>query len=192
MTTYATDDLQRILALHRKWLYGEPGGERAVLTDAVLTGAVLTDAVLTGAVLTGADLTGAVLTGAVLTGAVLTGADLTGAVLTGALLTGALLTGAVLTRARLSDGVTWGEYLSEVVPALLTAGGRPLEEVATPDVWACHTWQNCPMHAAFGADSLDDVPALHRWQAGRFVQFYDAKLIPLPTAPAAPTPEVAA
>jgi hypothetical protein len=39
------------------------------------------------------------------------------------------------------------------------------------------------MHAAFGAESLDDVPALHRWQASRFIQFFDAKLIPLPRIP---------
>jgi hypothetical protein len=162
MTTYAADDLKRILELHRKWYYGEEGGTRADLT-----GADLTDADLTGAVLTRADLTRADLTRADLTRADLTDADLTDAVL--------------------SDGVTWGEYLSDVVPALLTAGGKPLEEVATEDVWACHSWNNCPMHAAFDANGLSEIPALHRWQASRFVQLFDAKLIPLPqVAKAAP------
>jgi len=94
----------------------------------------------------------------------------------------AKLTGAKLTGAKLSDGVTWGEYLSDVVPALLTAGGRALEDVATEEVWNCHAWDSCPMHAAFGASSLREVPALHRWQAGRFVQLFDARLIPLPIA----------
>jgi uncharacterized protein YjbI with pentapeptide repeats len=67
------EKLQEIIAGHGKWLRGEEGGTRAVLTGAVLTGAVLRDAVLTGAVLRDA-----VLRDAVLTGADLTGADLRG------------------------------------------------------------------------------------------------------------------
>ena len=88
------EQLQEILDKHKKWLLGETGGERAVLTGAVLTGAVLTGAVLCWAVLTEADLRGAVLTEADLRGAVLTDADLTGADLRGAVLTDADLTGA--------------------------------------------------------------------------------------------------
>ena len=62
-------ELKRVLDAHRKWLRGEDGGARALLTGAVLTGALLTGALLTGADLARADLTGADLTGAVLTGA---------------------------------------------------------------------------------------------------------------------------
>lgn len=143
-------------------------GEVATVRDAVvacynagipLSGAYLRGADLRGAILSGADLSGAYLRGAVLTGAVLTGADLTGAVLTG--------------------GETWEQYLSEVVPALLTAGGRALLEVATPEHWECHAWSNCPTAAAFGAKGLSDVPILLRPRAEEFIRFFDAQLIPL-------------
>ena len=45
--------LAKILEKHRKWLRGEEGGERAVLSGADLSGADLRDAVLRGAVLRG-------------------------------------------------------------------------------------------------------------------------------------------
>ena len=170
----------------------------AVLTRAVLTGADLRGAVLTRANLTDADLRGAVLTRAVLTGADLRGADLRGAVLTGANLTDADLRGAVLTRADLTRavltgadlpaGYRWEAYLAEVVPALLMAGGKPLADVLAAlkarGGWAaCHQWSNCPLHEAFGADGLDGVPPLYRWEAAQFVQLFDAGLIPEPTWP---------
>ena len=164
MTTIAHADLLTIRELHRRWRFGREGGKRAVLTDAVLTDAVLTGADLTDADLTGADLTDAVLTDAVLTDAVLTDADLTRAVLTGA---------------RLSDGLTFAQYLDELVPALLTAGGKTLAEVATEENWHCHSWSNCPIHVAFDAISIDEVPALYRWQAERFIQLFDARVIKL-------------
>ena len=66
--------LRETLGKHKKWLLGEAGGERAVLTDADLRRADLRRADLTEAVLTVADLTEADLARAVLTGAVLTGA----------------------------------------------------------------------------------------------------------------------
>jgi len=64
------------LELHRLWLDGVAGGERAELA-----GADLTNARLTNCVLAGADLTDCVLPNAQLNHAVLTGAVLTGAVL---------------------------------------------------------------------------------------------------------------
>ena len=204
MTTYTTDDLKKILDLHRKYLYGEDGGSganlsRADLSGAVLRGAVLRganlrdadlsganlrDAVLSRADLSGADLSDADLSGADLSGANLSGANLSGAVLRDAVLRGADLSGANLRDAVLSDGVTWEEYLKEIVPALLCAGGKPLAAVATAETWACHSWQNCPMALAFDVHSPESVPALHRGQAQRFVQFFDAGLIPLPTVSA--------
>jgi uncharacterized protein YjbI with pentapeptide repeats len=168
----------------------------ADLTGADLRGAVLRDAVLRGAVLRGADLTGADLRGAVLRDAVLRGADLTGADLRGADLTGVVLTGADLTDAvlrgadlrgadltgadlfRLPTGETWAEYLTETVPALLTAGGKSLESFA--DAWQCHSWDNCPMAHAFSTTDLSGVPLLLRPRAEQFIQFFDARLIPWP------------
>ncbi len=75
--------------------------------------------------------------------------------------------------------VVWEDYLTQLVPALLTAGGRSLAEVATPTVWGCHSWSNCPMHAAFGADGIAEVPPLYRAEANLFVRLFDAQLIPL-------------
>ena len=86
---FTPEQLAEILKAHCKWLWGERDGERANLTDAVLTranlrGANLTDAVLTCAVLTRADLTDADMRGANLTDADMRGANLTDANLTGA------------------------------------------------------------------------------------------------------------
>jgi len=152
----------------------------AILTGANLRGAVLTGAVLTGANLRGADLRGANLRGADLRGAILTGANLREANLTGANLRQANLRGAILTGAILPTDETWEEYLSQVVPALLRAGGADLGVVATPETWACHSWENCPMAVAFGAHNLRAVPLLHRPRAAQFIQFFDARLIPMP------------
>ena len=167
------EELSEVVALHGKWLRGEDGGKKADLSWANLSGANLS-----GANLSGADLSWANLGGADLSGADLGGADLGGAYLRGAYLRGAYLRGAYL------GDVLWESYLSEVVPALLTAGGRTLEEVATPETWACHSWKAdgvaCPIATAFGVEALHKVPALYRQQAERFIRFFDQGLIPLP------------
>ena len=155
----------------------------AVLFEADDAGSMkgaLEAAVNVGANLRGANLYGANLRGAHLDGANLRGANLRGANIDGAYLRGAQLQGANLRGVtRLPTGETWDEYLREVVPALLTAGGRTLAEVATEEHWDCHSWKNCPMHAAFDASDIADVPILLRPRAEQFVQFFDAKLIPL-------------
>ena len=56
--------IETMLDLHRKWLYDEPGGERANLRGANLEGANLRGANLEGANLRGANLEGANLRGA--------------------------------------------------------------------------------------------------------------------------------
>ncbi|MEA3199484.1 MAG: hypothetical protein QOE90_912 [Thermoplasmata archaeon] len=100
------------------------------------------------------------------------------------------LYGANLRGAKLSDetvietGETWKAYVGEVVPALLCAGGRPVAEIATPKTWECHSWTNCPMAEAFGADNLGDVPVLLRPRADQFIRYFDAGLIPMPGAKA--------
>ena len=129
-----------------------------------------------GADLRYADLAGVNLTGAVLTGAFLTGVNLTGAVLRHAKLTGAVLMGAK--NLRLPTGETWEDYLTETVPALLTAGGKELQSFR--DHWQCHAWPNCPIAYAFYADELSQVPSLLRSRAIQFIQFFDADLIPWP------------
>ena len=80
--TITSQDLPAILERHRKWMDGDPSGERANLQGANLQGAYLR-----GAYLTDANLTDAYLTDAYLTDANLRGANLAGAYLTGAYLT---------------------------------------------------------------------------------------------------------
>ena len=177
--TYSKEELAKVLADHLVWMNtrgdAKPNGSRAVLTGADLTGAVLR-----GAVLRGADLRGADLTDADLGDADLAGADLAGAVLTRAVLTGAVLTRAVLTGAVLRDGVTtWEQYKTVLVPALLVAGGRSLDEVANLETWNCHNWTNCPAHAAFGANTIAEVPPLYRELANDFIRYFDSGLLPL-------------
>ncbi len=86
--------------------------------------------------------------------------------------------------ATMPAGYKWEAYLTEVVPALLTAGGKALAEVATPEVWDCHSWRDggisCPVGTAFGVERLEDVPPLHWYEAGQLVEFFDQGLIPLP------------
>ena len=172
----------------------------ADLTDADLSGAYLKwadlrQADLTRSLMTGADLSGACLSWSHLTDADLTGADmcrsdlnrtrlchanLTGANLTGADLTGANLKGADLTGTILPNGETLKQFVEHTVPRLLTAGGKPLEEVASSGNWACHSWRNCPIAVAFSTDRATDVPEEHRLNAVTFIALFDAGLIPRP------------
>ena len=77
-------ELDKILELHKMWLWGDANGKRADLYGADLRGANLRDANLRDADLRGANLRGANLRGANLRGANLRDADLYGADLYGA------------------------------------------------------------------------------------------------------------
>ena len=158
---------------------------RINLYGADLCGANLRNANLSYANLRYADLRNANLYRANPSYADLSGADLGGANLSGANLYGANLYGVNLRNANLSGttlwtGEKWESYLAEVVPALLIAGGRALRDFVTKDLWACHTWQNCPMAEAFKCQGIDGVPILLRPRAQQFVQLFDAGLIPMP------------
>ena len=147
--------------------------EAAVKNDADLRSADLRTADLRGADLRDANLSGADLRGADLRSANLSDANLSGADLYTANLRSADLRGA-----NLSDAEKWEQYLTEVVPALLTAGGKSLLEILESGAWKCNSWENCPMHVAFGANNLQQVPVLFRPRAQEFIQFFDADLIP--------------
>src|SRR5438552_2172944 len=110
------EQLAEILRLHSAYFRGEAEGRRADLRGADLRGENLGDANLRGANLRGADLGGANLGDANLGDANLGDETV------------------------LPAGFVWKEYLEELVPQLLTAGGRKLEEVANPIVWDCHSW----------------------------------------------------
>ena len=163
----------------------------ADLRCANLGGANLGGADLRGAALRGADLRCANLGGANLGGADLRGADLRCADLRCANLGGANLGDAALNGARLNgahldvgttleSGETWGMYLAGEVAALLTAGGRPLSEVAQRRHWECHSWYDCPMAAAFSASGVEETPLRLRPRVEQFIRFFDAGLIPMP------------
>jgi hypothetical protein len=77
-------------------------------------------------------------------------------------------------------GETWEQYREEVVPALLTYGGKTVAEVLATGCWECHEWSNCPMHSALGIGSVDHAPLLIRPRVTEFVQYFDAGLIPKP------------
>jgi hypothetical protein len=126
--------------------------------------------------LSGADRSVADLSGADRSGADLSGADLSGAVLSGA----KELDGMVM-----PDGLTFAHYKRDVVPALLVAGGKSLDDLKAAGAWDCHDWSNCPMHVAFGVNSTSEMTgpfAIYRQRADEFIQFFDAGLIPAPWA----------
>jgi len=152
--------LIRILVKHVLWYNGDKKGSKADFA---------------GANLVEADFAGANLIGADLSGANLVGADLSGANLAGANLAGADLSGAIL-----PTGETWETYLKDVVPALLCAGGKTVVDIVSGGHWDCHTWDNCPMAAAFGVNNVESVPTLWCPRVRQFIQFFDAKLIPVP------------
>jgi uncharacterized protein YjbI with pentapeptide repeats len=105
------EELNKVLELHRKWLYGEDGGVRADLRGANLSGADLREADLSGAYLRGANLREANLYGANLLKANLSGVNLCGADLREADLSGAYLRGANLREANLRDCVGLGQQV---------------------------------------------------------------------------------
>ena len=110
--------LYEILDKHKKWIYGDAGGERADLSRADLSGANLIGADLSRADLSGADLSRANLSGADLSRADLIGADLSGAYLRRANLIGADLSRADLSRADLRGADMIGAYLNSKTKGL--------------------------------------------------------------------------
>ena len=98
----------------------------------------------------------------------------------GAILEGANLEGAILSdKTIIETRETWKQYLAEVVPALLTAGGRELQQVLKPEHWNCHSWENCPMAVAFNTTGITGIPVLLRPRADQFIRYFDAGVIPL-------------
>jgi hypothetical protein len=144
--------------------------------------------------LRGANLCGAKLCWADLCGAKLNWADLRETNLRGADLSEANMREANLSMAKnidsmvMPDGLTFADYKRDVVPALLTAGGKTLDEIREAGAWDCHEWSNCPMHVAFGVNHTSEMVgpfAIYRQRAYEFIQFFDAGLIPAPWEPVA-------
>jgi hypothetical protein len=152
----------------------------ADLRGADLSSANLSSANLSSANLSSADLSGADLRSADLRSADLRSADLRSADLRSADLRSANLRSANLRSANLPTGEKYEMYLAEVVPALLVAGGKTIEEIFESGSFDCHSWSNCPMHVAFGIDTPSKGPKLLIPRIEQFVQLYDDRLIPPP------------
>jgi hypothetical protein len=147
------------------------------------TGGPLRDANLIGAdlrcvSLTDADLSSANLRGAYLGDANLCGVDLSDADLRGADLSYARLTGANLRGATLPDGRTLVEWQADPLAGLCDDPESVARALAA---WGGRTWGDCPLHAALGADSFDDIAADRQVLAATFVALLDGGHLPRPT-----------
>ena len=79
----------------------------------------------------------------------------------------------------IETGETWKEYKEQVVPALLIAGGKALQEVVEQS-WDCHSWENCPMAVAFNVHRVENIPIIYRPRAEQFIKYFDAGMISKP------------
>jgi hypothetical protein len=177
------EEVAEVLRLHKLWVEGDKGGKRADLSSADLSYADLSYADLSYADLRSADLSyadlrSADLSYADLSYAYLSYADLRNAYLRNADLSYADLRSADLRNAYLPTGERFDKYLAEVVPALLTAGGKTVEELVPS--FSCHQWANCPMHEAFGIDGAGEGPPLLVPRIEQFVHLFDNGQIPAP------------
>jgi len=147
------------------------------LQEANLEGAYLEGANLEGANLEGAYLMGADLRGANLEGAYLTDADLRGANLQDTNLQGAYLEGANLTGATLPDGRIFEEYIKDPLANICNYPEARERAIAS---WGKDSWEECPMRAAHGWGSYDDIPEQKKIAVNAFIVLHDAELLPKP------------
>jgi len=171
---------------------GEAVSMKDAVEQAVKAGAYLSDAKLSGAKLSDADLSCAYLSGAYLSDAKLSGADLSDADLSCAYLSGADLSDADLScadlscadlsradlsGATLSDGRTFEEYKQDPLANLCSEPEARNRAIAA---WGSHSWSDCPMHAAFGYNAINDAPKDNRIFVAAFVALFDGQLLPKP------------
>ena len=189
---FTSEQLKQILDGHKIWLESDfTKGKQANLQyadlryadlrSANLRSANLRSADLRFANLRSADLRSAYLRSAYLRSADLRSADLRFAYLRSANLRSANLQSADLRSANIT-GEIWQEYINEIIPTLLQAGGKTLQQVLSTNCWSCHSWENCPMAEAFNVKSLKDVPKLLKTRVEQFVLLFDLQgnIIPEP------------
>ena len=140
-------ELDQILAKHAAWLRGEAEGERADLRSAYLGSADLGSAYLGSADLGSADLGSA---------------D---------------LRSAILSDDTYLPNESFADYKSDVLPALISAGGKTPQELVNAGAHLCNSWTNCPMAFAFDIHSEGDAPPLLKPRVREFVQLFDAHLL---------------
>ena len=100
-----------------------------------------------------------------------------GADLRGANLRGANLWGADLQNAILPDGRKFEDYLLDPLAGICS---EPDAVSRALSAWGSHTWQDCPMHAAFGWNNISDAPKDKQLLVSAFIALFDAKLLPKP------------
>jgi len=149
------------------------GEVRPEWTGESLSGADLRLTCLCRANLRGADLSDAALNDADLRSTKLAGADLRGADLRYADLADADLSGATM-----PDGRTLAEWQADPLAGLC---GDPESVARAIAAWGGRTWEDCPLHAALGADSFDDIDVDRRALAATFVALLDGGHLPRPT-----------
>jgi hypothetical protein len=153
----------------------------ADLSSTNLKRALMTGADLCGSNLYQTDFTEAGLQRVNLHYAHLDRTNLTNADLCNANIENAGLTNSIITMGcRLPSGHSWETYLTTIVPALLKAGGRTINEILDLGAWNCHDWANCPAAVAFGVNQLSRIPLLYQKMVQEFILFFDAGLIPEP------------
>jgi uncharacterized protein YjbI with pentapeptide repeats len=141
----------------------ERGEARPVWQGGSLRGLDLDDADLRSANLTSFDLRGASLRNADLRGADLSYTNLSRADLTGA---------------KLPDGRTLVAWQADPLAGLCDDPESVARALAA---WGGRTWEDCPLHAALGANSLDDIDVDRRALAATFVALLDGGHLPRPT-----------
>lgn len=161
------------------------------LIGANLTHAYLVDANFARSNLEGAKLTHASLSGANLYRTNLGNTDLSYANLIDATLWGANLRGANFAHANfkgvkdipnftMPDGLRFHQYTRDVVPALLTAGGRSLDDIKQSVGWDPNNCPVGPVEYAFFVDTIDEIPLLYRARAIEFTMLFNAHMLPEP------------
>lgn len=137
------EELNEIIEKHRKWLVGDPTGERANLRGVDLSGTSIIGVSLAYACLAGATIAQATIRGTNLMGATLMGSDLSGTIIRNTNLRGTNLRGAILRGTRLigvnaRDADLQGAYL---MGATIEKGKRWYVPMTCPDTGAFIGWK---------------------------------------------------
>lgn len=82
----------------------------------------------------------------------------------------------------LPGGITWDEFKSDIVPAVLQCYDVPLSKTASREVWnsGCHTVT--PLAVATSGRKLEQVKPLYRQFAKEFHFFHRHNILPIPKA----------
>ena len=83
-----------------------------------------------------------------------------------------------LSNATLPDGRTFEKYKQDHLANLCFLNRK--RETVQSQHGGSHSWSDCPMHAAFGYNDINDAPKDDRIFVAAFVALFDGKLLPKP------------